>query len=656
MANQRPLFRKPYYVEHFEHLDRVLSRPQLAGIGISGCVGIGIFVSSGAIVSLTGTLGAPIAYIFAGLVVGCVLYTLSEILACRPLTGALVDAIHQFSGPHAGFAVATMYTLANICSMATLTAQSTELTALMKNHPSKYGNGATAGINLFLILLTTLSQCIGVKLYGKIERVVMWFKLCLFLLVCLLSIIVKTGGICRLLLTFFSRYSSTLFTPCWKPIGFNDTSGNYDLRSSGVADTQFGVCGSGGQFFTFMTAVTIAIFSCFGGEMVAMTSGEAKNAFEDVPTVMSFVYLVPLCLYPIVILMGGLNVHYSDADLAKLFANVSDKPSLSPFVIAVQSVGIQGLAKALNLFFVISAYTAGNTAMYVASRSMFMLAQTYMPKRFADIFGRTNDGHTPLAAIILCSALGLLSLVGISNDKYSQPRITLSEFYTGSMACVYISICFAFLNFKAGLARLERRGIISRNDELYKARLFKSRWQPLPAYIGIVGCAMVVVWSGVPPLYILIAKRSLTSTTNLKSSVALAFDIIGVYIGPILFAGFYFSYKYIFPGSCSVKVCDLPVGLYVLEDLEKIEKEDPRRSSGPAPQSPTAIELPSPPGMMVDNDTPLYEPDIGQDGDLNLEDGGKDDRALVVERLSRRTRRGERGLWRELWSFVVIDD
>lgn len=55
----RPLDRYPYYVQHFEHLDRVLSRPQLAGmylqqpldvestnfsvqlpgIGISGCIG-----------------------------------------------------------------------------------------------------------------------------------------------------------------------------------------------------------------------------------------------------------------------------------------------------------------------------------------------------------------------------------------------------------------------------------------------------------------------------------------------------------------------------------------------------------------------------------------------------------------------------------------
>jgi amino acid transporter len=74
---QRPLDRSPYYVTHSEHLDRVLSRPQLAGkcldrveysfvtdragIGISGCVGGGLFITSGALIATTGSLGAVLS-------------------------------------------------------------------------------------------------------------------------------------------------------------------------------------------------------------------------------------------------------------------------------------------------------------------------------------------------------------------------------------------------------------------------------------------------------------------------------------------------------------------------------------------------------------------------------------------------------------------
>lgn len=116
------------------------------------------------------------------------------------------------------------------------------------------------------------------------------------------------------------------------------------------------------------------------------------------------------------------------------------------------------------------------------------------------------------------------------------------------MACINICLCITFLRFKAGcvitdllsrpitliphsIDRLAERKILSRDDPLYIKRLFKSRWQPLPAYVGIVGCSCVVVWSGIPALYMLGAKGKLTSSNNIKSSVALAFDVVGVYIG-----------------------------------------------------------------------------------------------------------------------------
>jgi amino acid transporter len=100
------------------------------------------------------------------------------------------------------------------------------------------------------------------------------------------------------------------------------------------------------------------MFSCTGGEMVAMAAGEAKNPWQDIPIVMSFVYLVPLSLYPITMLSAGANVNYANPNLPLIWAKVKGRESLSPFVIAVQETSLHGLPKALNLFFIISAYTA----------------------------------------------------------------------------------------------------------------------------------------------------------------------------------------------------------------------------------------------------------------------------------------------------------
>jgi amino acid transporter len=107
------------------------------------------------------------------------MYTLTEMVACRPLTGALIDLPHTFLDPACGFAVAAMYgyeilkhtthypliyfRLGKICVMATLTAHSAELTALLKSDPKPHSTGAEVAINIAFIALTTFSHCLGVK-------------------------------------------------------------------------------------------------------------------------------------------------------------------------------------------------------------------------------------------------------------------------------------------------------------------------------------------------------------------------------------------------------------------------------------------------------------------------------------------------------------
>lgn len=93
---------------------------------------------------------------------------------------------------------------------------------------------------------------------------------------------------------------------------------------------------------------------------MAVTAGEAKNPYKDVPASMSFVYLVPLSIYPFAMIAASSNVNYADPYLAKIYSagNGPNGPhALSPFVIAVQSTSVHGLPKVLNLFFIISSYT-----------------------------------------------------------------------------------------------------------------------------------------------------------------------------------------------------------------------------------------------------------------------------------------------------------
>ncbi|KAL1605164.1 hypothetical protein SLS60_004707 [Paraconiothyrium brasiliense] len=243
--------------------------------------------------------------------------------------------------------------------MACLTAYSAELTAKMKsgNKPERHPPAVEVGITIALVALTTLTHCFGVKFYGTIERVVAAFKLCLFILVCILMLVINVGAAGKRSGPYNGNYTSMAFPPGYKPIGFNGTS-NEPVDGKGTTDAQFGIPGPGGRLFGFLTSVTLAMFSCFGGEAIAMTAGEAKEAFKDVPVVMSFVYIVPLSLYPLALMSAAANVNYADPNLPVIWTQGSGSGGLSPFVVAVQASAIAGVSKALHLFFIISAYTA----------------------------------------------------------------------------------------------------------------------------------------------------------------------------------------------------------------------------------------------------------------------------------------------------------
>lgn len=154
----------------------------------------------------------------------------------------------------------------------------------------------------------------------------------------------------------YANFTTYGFTPGFKPVGFESVTHNPTLSLGGTDESDFGISKAGGQCFAFLTAVTLAMFSCMGGEIIIMTAGEAQEPWTDIPAVTSFVYAIPLSLYPLVLLSAGANVNYADPNLAKVWgpANVYQ----SPFVTAVQHSSLHGLPYALNFFFVISAYTA----------------------------------------------------------------------------------------------------------------------------------------------------------------------------------------------------------------------------------------------------------------------------------------------------------
>lgn len=130
---------------------------------------------------------------------------------------------------------------------------------------------------------------------------------------------------------------------------------------------------------------------------------------------------------------------------------------------------------------------------------------------------------------------------------------------------------------------------------------------------------------------------------------------------PFLFATLYLGYKYIHPRSSSVDLRDLTVEDYVLEDLSTIELEGPSAIPPVQFHLVDAHEMASPVDGIAESSSKAGQPyasvEVSQEyhEESGVQNAARQERERIAQILRRRPRRLERGVWREIWSFVVAD-
>lgn len=551
------------WIFHYDYLDRVLERHHITSIAISGTIGIGLFVTSGELIAIAGSGGCVLGFVLASFIVVGVMRSLAELVSVRPLSGALIDYPHTFVDPALGFAVAVTYFIAQCLSMAALTSAAARIADNFGPTGSPpLDKGKKVGIVVGLVALTLLSNICGVKTYGRLERIVKWFKILLMVSLCVLMIVVNLGVSGARTGSTTGNYSSeNAFPPYFNPAGFGGVLPT-DVSPDGKS---LGIPGSTGRFMAVWTSVTLAMFACIGGDIVVVTAGEARKPRKDLPPATRYMYWVPLGLYFLASLIVGFNINFKDPNLFRAYSLSNTNTSHSPFIIIIKTTTIKVLPDFMNACFLFSGYSTANTELFVASRTLFALAQQYGNDFMRSTLGKTNNGHTPIAAILFCSSFGLLALLGLADPSFNQPILSLSAFFTGAIGCVYASECIAFLRFKAGLDLLHRRNVYSRDRDPYMSKHYRAHWQPTWAYVGLIGCILIVLFSGWPAIYILHSRHNLVADKDLKTNVQLAGDLIGAYAGPLLFCALYLGWKF-WHRTHIRPISSLGVQLYILQE------------------------------------------------------------------------------------------
>ena len=114
-----------------------------------------------------------------------------------------------------------------------------------------------------------------------------------------------------------------------------------------------------------------AAFAYLGVEIVAVCAGEAKYPRRDIPFVAKSVFLVTIGIYVSSVIFMSLVVPWTNPSLLKIGDDTHHYDgSRSPFIIAIKEAGYKVLPGLANAAFLFMAWTAANTALYAASRTL----------------------------------------------------------------------------------------------------------------------------------------------------------------------------------------------------------------------------------------------------------------------------------------------
>lgn len=170
--------------------------------------------------------------------------------------------------------------------------------------------------------------------------------------------------------------------------------------------------GSLGRWLGFLQCLIQASFTIAGPDYVSMAAGEAENPRVVMPRAFNKVFSRLMAFFVLGSLAVGINVSHQDPELAEAFSSSKPGAAASPYVVSMNRLGITVLPDIVNALVLSAAFSAGNSYVYCASRSLFGLA---LEGKAPKIFTRCTRSGVPIYCILLVLALSLLSFLQVSN-------------------------------------------------------------------------------------------------------------------------------------------------------------------------------------------------------------------------------------------------
>jgi AAT family amino acid transporter len=321
-----------------------LSAGQMAMVAVGGSIGVGLLLGSAAAMEIAGP-AVILSFVLAGFISWTVTMALGELSSLHPGAGSFGLYADLYLNPWAGFISRAGYWVAISVSVgANLVASATYMRYWFPTVPALVW---VAVFSLVLIVINLRS----VGDYGRFE---FWFAM------------VKLAT-----MVTFIVIGAALLVGGRVPAQYV-THGGFFPR---------GVLAP-------LLAMTFALYTFGGIEMVAITTGESRSAAEIPRAVkLTFITLALVYLGAIVVLVGVMPWNR---------VGVTE----SPFVTVFRDVGIPAASSLISFVILTAALSGANANLYSASRMLFSLARGgWAPASL----GRLNAAGSPQMALVASS-------------------------------------------------------------------------------------------------------------------------------------------------------------------------------------------------------------------------------------------------------------
>ena len=210
--------------------------------------------------------------------------------------------------------------------------------------------------------------------------------------------------------------------------------------------------GDAGRFLALWGTFVTATFAYLGTELVGVTVGEAQNPRKVIPKAIKLTFWRIVLFYVILVLLVGTLVPY-DSPRLSFATKQTTGASASPFVVAIIESGIQVLPSFLNACILIFVFSASNSDLYIATRTLYGLAKE---GDAPSIFARTDRRGVPIYALGLSACIALIAFLNVAESStkvfnYFVNLVTIFGILTW-ISILVAHICFVRARCAQGIA------------------------------------------------------------------------------------------------------------------------------------------------------------------------------------------------------------